>query len=139
MIETVNHLFIDCTVIRSLWHHVILKLSEVYNPEDNDSWEMVTLLGSGRPRSCKKSILVDLVLNIDKCTIWRCRVSALSDGHRVNVSRYFRNCLKQKLWLNYSAHVERNSVHQFYNLFAQKGVLVRANNDGGYTYHFDRG
>ena len=137
--ETIPHLFVHCPETILLWNYIVTKLNQITENIAYDTWERITLFGSGSnvPRNVGK--LVDFVFNIYKCVIWNSRVSQCINNYKTNISIYFHNTLRNRINTIYETHKKNNRLDLFYKLFAQGNILISAIDTCNYLYHFDRG
>ena len=138
-IETINHLFIECPIIVDLWNHIITKLDNFNIIKCYDEWRVVTLFGAGLTRKNKHGVLIDFMLNIYKCVIWKSRNSLIAIGGTININIFFHNFMRKKIHLIYEVYRKNNNLQKFFDFFGRNNVLLSANRDNSFNYHLDSG
>ena len=137
--ETIIHLFIECPKIVHLWERLTAKLCVIYPNKSYDEWKIATLFGLGLTRKHKEGILIDYVMSIYKCVIWKGRNAINANGGTINFDIFFHNFFRKKIQLIYEVYRKNKNLRNFFNLFGQSNVLLSANQDYSYNYHLDTG
>ena len=96
-VETLKHLFYDCTVIQQNWVKIISTLKNYMNSREikiidiNEITEEHIFLGIYEENS-KESPVLNTIINMSKFTFWKSR----------NIIRYHsKKCMHQKLYFNW--------------------------------------
>jgi len=138
-VETIHHLFICCTKVSKLWKSLINNLNTVYALDSQEQWIVGTLFGLGLNRRNQSGVLIDYILNVYKCVVWKSRNSINRNGGTINVDLFFHNSIKKRIGLIYAVYKSNDILNNFFKLFGIANVLLSAAEDNTYRYNLDTG
>ena len=140
-VETIEHLFINCSQVKYLWGDLTQKLENIHQV---DSWSRCTLFGLPLHKKEKVKILFDFLLNIYKKVIWSCRLYMIREdahSHNISIDKIYHNTLRKKIRILYHYFSNKKDSATFWQIFdeADSGVIIERKFDDLciYNYIFD--